>query len=519
MNKLQHEAIRYMFLLFFIAFLSVPIIGSFWNSQYISFESLAYLKSHYGKPVVLTLVLGIVVSLLTLFWASCALFSIKQLSGKTKRTLLIFALLPLLFPPYIGAITYIDIFKSPTFLTLVGRSSFIEFIQASFVFSLFLYPYVFLLFYSRLRMISPAQESIIALYKLSWWKKLVLFYIPHLKYAGFSGILLVFLYTISDFGAASILRLHTLTIQIYQEIIGRFNHSEAAFVSFLYIIFTATAIFMGQKLLGEPTSAYKTEKKYSDIQSRSFFTACIALLFLSLLIFLSVGLPMGKIGIWFYQYLVDASYLKSVWITAKQDIFFVGLTSFMVTLGVTLGMLFSTFFFSALIHKKTESLSATPYYLASMLHGLPGIVIVFGLLVIKQTLPSTDIMAWIIFLSGYFYRYIGIAFVVIEPAIAAIPKNYTAIAAIFTRGKFSHIRYVSLPLTKNALLHAGNYIFFNGLRELVIPLLLLPLGVEVLSMRIWQVASEGLYSYASPAIFLLLFLSLPSLVLFVKNKI
>lgn len=501
--------------LFSLAFL-VPLIGSFWYLPLLSLEDLENFHHYFLRPALLTIILGVSVSLLALVWAIGALFSLEFVHKRVRNLLLLFTPLPLIFPPYIGAITYMDIFKSQIVLGFFGRSDLVEFLQATFVLSLFLYPYIFLLISNRMKLMNPHHMNIISLHNLTFFERIRILYIPHLKYAAASGMLLVFLYTISDFGAVSILRMDTLTIQIYYEFVTRFNRPEASLIATSFVLISAGALYITQHL-GKKGMLYKSSNSNKALyQNRK--NNLIAIVFLLLLLSLSIAVPLIKILTWLYQYAIDTSAFKDVWLTAKEPLSLVSVTTLGIAGFITLLSLGSTFFYYAFIKQK-NIVQSVPFFLAMILHTLPGIVIAFGVTTIKYFFDVSFLLSWIFFLSGYVFRYTGIAFVTIEPAIRSIPYNFVRLGDVFIKSKFAFISLIVFPLIKTHVISGAAFIFFNTIRDLAIPLVLLPLGIEVLSVRIWQTAGEGMYIYASPAIVVLLLLSLVPVILFVRNNL
>jgi iron(III) transport system permease protein len=329
-------------------------------------------------------------------------------------------------------------------------------------------------------------------------------------------MLLAFLYTVADFGAVSILRMNTLTIRIYDEFIARFNKPEASLVTTSFILLFAGVFYLSRHL-GRKSMVYKSNEArpltYTPARSHP-----IALAGIALLLFLSIGIPLMKILWWCFLYMVDTSPLKAVWLTAKQSLFWVSITSFGIAGLMTLIATGSVFFFLAFTQRKTV-LPYIPYTLALILHTLPGIVIVFGITIIQQFFDRTLLSGWLFFLSGYLFRYIGIAFVTIEPVICSISENFTRIGKVFLRSETSFMRTITFPLTKTSVMSSGTYIFFDSIRDLPIPLLLMPLGVEMLSVRIWQTASAGLYIYAAPPMVILLLLSLVPGIIYIRSSL
>ena len=77
---------------------------------------------------------------------------------------------------------------------------------------------------------------------------------------------------------------------------------------------------------------------------------------------------------------------------------------------------------------------------------------------------------------------------------------------------------VSRPLLKPALLSAWILVFLSSMRELPASLLLRPAGFDPLTVKIWIAASEGFYEQAALPSLLLVFISLPLVMIINKTR-
>lgn len=501
----------------FFFLLSVPIIVALYPLQEIDNIQISYVLRHFTSPFITTLILGLLTGVGAVVLGTLSVVCVCLLRSRQLKLLFAFLVsLPLIFPPYIGAISYIDIFKSSWGLSLFGKSEGIELIQAVFVLSLFLYPYVFFILYSRIRMIDPAHLKIVALYKLSTFQKIKYIFLPHIKTALLSGFLMTFSYVVADFGAVSILRMNTLTTELYQEVIRKFGYAEGAFVSLILLSLTFVVMSIGRKVVGP---SVKTSRKLAEISFPlvSFKSQIIIVISMVILVLFSLGVPLGKIISWYIHYLGETSGLKDVWVPS-HNYPAASITSILLAF-MTVCVTQSLVLLLLVIQTNVTKVVTVYTYISTLLYSLPGIVIAFSIVIMKFSLPGGNSLAFVFLLLAYIYRYFGIAFLTISPGMALIPYTVRKIGHTFISSRIEYAQQIIYPYIREYLLQSSNYVYFHALRELTIPLLLLPLGMNILPVRIWQTASEGLYVYAAPGILILILLSLPSVLWYIRDHL
>ena len=174
----------------------------------------------------------------------------------TERTDLPFArlwrsitIMPLAIPSYVGAFAFI-IALGPSgslqdLLAPLGVSSIPEiygFFGAWLTLTLFTFPYLLLVIRAGLRDLDPAiEESARSLGQSAWgafWRVTI----PQLRIPLATGSLLVALYTISDFGAVSMMRFDTFTRAIYVRIGTSFDRSSIAVLCLILVALVAVVL-------------------------------------------------------------------------------------------------------------------------------------------------------------------------------------------------------------------------------------------------------------------------------------
>ena len=106
------------------------------------------------------------------------------------------------------------------------------------------YPYIILTIRSNISNVDVSGEETAMLMGLNKFQTFIKVTIPSIKSAIFSGSLLVALYTLSDFGAVSLLRYKTFTWSIFNQYESGFDRNTAALLSLaLFVMATLFMVF------------------------------------------------------------------------------------------------------------------------------------------------------------------------------------------------------------------------------------------------------------------------------------
>lgn len=115
---------------------------------------------------------------------------------------------------------------------------------------------------------------------------------------------------------------------------------------------------------------------------------------------------------------------------------------------------------------------------------------------------------------AYAVRFSALALGTLEARMAALPTALDAAARSLGAGRARLLGEVHLPLLQPAIMVAGLLVFVEVLKELPATVLLRPLGLDTLSIAVWEATRESLYETAAfPALLLVLVGMIPSVVL------
>ncbi|HWH33033.1 MAG TPA: ABC transporter permease subunit, partial [Egibacteraceae bacterium] len=205
-------------------------------------------------PLGRTLLLAVTVSLATATLGTALAWLTARTDLPARRLWRLLLPLPLVIPSFIGAFSLIAAFAPggllDQLLTPLGARELPQvrgYWGAFAVLTLLTYPYVYLPVAARLRQLPPSLEESARLLghsPLSAFRTTVL---PQTRGAVLAGSLLVFLYTVSEFGAVQLMRYDTLTRSIYA---SRIYEQRRALALSLLLGVLAVGIAAAERWLG-----------------------------------------------------------------------------------------------------------------------------------------------------------------------------------------------------------------------------------------------------------------------------
>lgn len=419
------------------------------------------------------------------------------------------AALPLVFPSYVAAFSWVAIWGPKGIAQgLVGSFGIEElpgwaygFSGAWLVLSLFTYPYVYLLIVAALRNMDPASEE--AARSLGKSRITVFFSVvlPQLKPAVYSGGLLVALYTLSDFGAVSIVRFNAFTLSIYSAYQGLFDRSIAAALATVLVVATLVVIFLGNRLAGVPRPSRKRASRPPQSVPLGRWKAP-ATAFLVAISTLNLFAPIGVVVHWGLRAIRVGNPIGLAGEALWRSLAVAVLTA---VLAVCLSLAVS--FWS--VRSGTRSAQAV-LGLTYSGYALPGLVIALSLVFFSTRLASGLYQTVAILIVAYLVRFLPEAVSATRSSLAALDRRFEEAARSLGSSRLRTMRRVTLPLIQPGLLAGAGLVFLTTMKELPATLILRPTGFETLATRVWTATSDGIYSQAAlPALLLVVASSVP----------
>ncbi|MEZ5379877.1 MAG: iron ABC transporter permease [Acidimicrobiales bacterium] len=416
-----------------------------------------------------------------------------------RRVWAVLAPLPLVFPSFVGATALISGFATGGLVERITDPiglgplpPLAGFSGAWLVLTIFTYPYVYLPVAARLRRLPTSLEEsarLLGRRPIGVFTSIVL---PQTASAMSAGTLLVFLYTISDFGAVQLLRYDTLTRAIFT---NQLADRATSMAMALILGAVALAVVAAERRLVRSTPATSSRAGSGGLRYplgpwRAPVTATVVVFFAATL----VG-PIASLLHWLIRGLqrqrttgataVDVDGLA----TAVTNTVTVSVVAAIATVLAVLPIAYLTARHRSRIGSVANALVVAGF-------ALPGIVIALAIIFwvlnapllarFYQTLPLL-VLAYVIHFGAQATRASAVA-------VASVPEVLDEAARMLAAGRWRRLATIDLPLMAPGLLAAGGLVLLSTMKELPATLLLSPTGYDTVATRIW--ASMETVSYA-----------------------
>lgn len=436
--------------------------------------------------------------------------------------------LPLAIPAYIGGIVHLALLRSrggliPQLLAElfggpIATPSPLGFWGATFVLTLFSYPYVYLLSGAAFRSLHAALEESARTLGRGLWRTLWEVTLPVLRPGLAAGALLVALDVLAEYGTVALLRYETFSSAIFVQLAGRYDRSSAAvlsgvLVTLATVILWAEVRLQGQARFTQLESSWRPAARLALGRWRvPAFLAALAVTSASLLV------PVAVLIAWSVAAFLDPRALAAVLRTGSQgfsgfvwnSLWSAGLAALLaMALALPVGLLAVRY---------PGRLARGISRLCQIGYAIPGVVVALSLvLLVNRFVPFLYATPLVVVLA-YVLRYMPQATRASESALSQLAPSLEEAARTLGRTAWQTLLQVTLPLILPGLLAGGALVFLTSLKELPATLLLRPAGFETLAVRVWIWAEDGFYLQAAPAALLLVLASAAPLYFLLRRE-
>ncbi|MBP1969125.1 iron(III) transport system permease protein [Virgibacillus natechei] len=420
--------------------------------------------------------------------------------------------LPLVIPPYVGAVTYIivfgpsgwvaDIWGEATWLTSILGDyplNIYSFWGAFLVLTMFTYPYVFLIASASLRKMNRNFEEVARSQGMTTSQVFFKVNLPLLRPAIGAGAILISLYVLSDFGAVAMLRYVTFTSAIYFQQAG-FDIESASVLSLVLILLTIFILWI-EAYTRKKNKFYQTSNTFKEPETlRLGKWKPLAVVFVVSIFSVAVVLPIAVLVYWTVvgatMGVIDERFFEFAWNSIKVS----GLAAILCMILAT-PIIYLKSRHPSLISQAIDKLSYAGY-------ALPGVIVALGMVFIfNNHIPA---------LYNTFYM-IAIAFVVRflpqamqsgEASLSLVSPRIDEAARSLGYPAWKVMIKVIIPTILPGILAGGALVFVSSIKELPATLMLRPPGFDTLAVRVYYEASEAIYHQAAPGALLIVLVSI-----------
>ncbi len=418
----------------------------------------------------------------------------------------VLAMMPLVIPSYVGGFTLIAMFGPRGALQELLSPFGVErlpsiygFTGALWVLTLFTYPYIFMSIRAALHRFDPSLEEAARSLGYNGLQTFLKVTLPNLRPAITAGGLLVALYTLSDFGAVSLLRFNSFTRAIYVQYLSSFDRNIASFLSLALIVFTIILLLFERNSRGRGRPRYyrssagvAAPRKRIELARRKW----PALVFCGAVVMAGLVLPTGVILYWLLRGLASGESLAPVW-AATFNSFRAGALA--AVAAATLGL--PVAYAAVRIGGRLMSFAARAVYLG---YGLPGIVIALSLVFLGANYAPWLYQTLWMLVFAYVVRFMPQAMGAMQISLLQMNPRLEEAGRTLGLGNRAVFRRITAPLVRPGVLAGMALVFLTTVKELPATLLLSPTGFSTLATQIWSATDEAFFARAAaPALILL----------------
>ena len=529
MHPFRIRSVVFVFTALLISLPILALISSWleWNAA--SAEVLKELAQTVLPDYLLTSVLlcaGVAVGVTVLGLSTATAITLFKFPGQSFFEWAL--LLPMAMPAYVVAYAYTDFFQFSGPLQNFIRSTwslegrvFPEIRSlggAIFVFSLTLYPYVYLLARTALSERASHLMEAARLLGAPLFRRISEVALPLARPAVAAGVALALMETLADFGVSSYFGVQTFTAGVYKAWLIMDNRIAAAQLATLLLGMVLILLQLEKQAQARmrftssnSNAAHSREAQVAQLSQASgmaLATWCGLLVFLGfvlpVMLMLKPLLMSDTIIPW--QRFLEWSF---------NSLRLGGITA-LLAVGFSLLIAFS-------LRNKADTFARFISQLVGLGYAIPGAVVVVGLLLpvtwIQKQWPETHVGLWITasvmgLIWAYLVRFCAVSLQSIQSGYARIPSSLDDSARTLGVTGLALLSRVHAPLLKRSVLAAALLVFVDVMKELPATLVLRPFNTDTLAVVAFQLArDERLGEAALPSLALVAVGLIPVLLL------
>ncbi len=508
----------------FLFLVALPLLALGWIALVSTSDVWLHLLNYVlPRSIGDTLVLLALVGLgTTVLGAGCAW--ITTMCAFPGRRIMAWALvLPLAVPTYIAAYSHVEFFdySGPVQSTLRAVAGFENSRDywfpdirslggAAFIFSVVLYPYVYLT--SRLLFSMQGASVLDASRSLGArpWEVFIRVALPMARPALAAGVALALMETLNDIGAVEILGVKTLTYAVFETWLNRNSLAGAVQLALVTLVLIAGLVWVERRGRQRRSYAASTRDRPPARMTLTKGRQTVCLLACCLPLLAGLGVPLWILGT--YALRRVGQEIDPDMIAALGNSLQVALSSAALATAIAYAVL-------QYARAIGSSRIATVGRISTLGYAVPGTVLAVGLLV-----PLAGFDNWLdailrmhfgvstgllfsgsvmIVIYACTLRFMAISYGTIETGFSRLSLNIDMAARALGRTKAQMAWQIHRPILTRALAAAYLLVFVDAMKELSATLLLRPFDFETLATFIYDRASQSALEEASIAALLI----------------
>lgn len=390
--------------------------------------------------------------------------------------------------------------------------------------TLSLYPYIYLLarnaFHTQGRCLLEAARVLGDSRRAAFFRVVLPMARPWLG----TGLLLVLMETLADFGTVAVFNYDTFTTAIYKAWYGLFSLGAAGELSACLVLLALLLLVVEQHQRSR--QRYACNARCRAVNGRVVLRGgfgWIATGFCLAVLAAGFFVPVGQLLIWAAQ--VAAEDLDERYVDYLLNSLTLAGIGALLTVAVTLLL--------AVARRRSRGLAVTwAVRFATLGYAIPGTVLAVGIatpLAWLEGQVASLAQVWLgwespgllgnslaVLVLAYLVRFAAVAYGSVDSALERITPSMAEASRSLGVSGFTMVRRIHLPLLRGGLFSGALLVFVDIMKEMPITLMVRPFGWDNLAVRIFEMASEGQWQRAALPSVALVALGLAPVVMMVR---
>jgi len=334
--------------------------------------------------------------------------------------------------------------------------------------------------------------------------------LPQLKPAIIAGALLVALYSLSDFGAVSLLQYDSFSREIYIQYRSAFDRTPAAILALMLVALTAAILLLEGRTRGRGRYDRRSVARAGTTVELGRWR-WPALLFCGGVVAAALAAPIGVLSFWLVRGLAEGEPLRPLWNAAWSSVYASGLAAGAVAV--------SALPVAVLVVRFPGRVSGLVERMTYLGYALPGIVLALSLVFLGANYAPWAYQTLGMLVFAYAVHFLPQAVGATRAALLQVSPSVEEAARGLGRGPAGVLATVTAPLAGSGILAGAALVFLTTMKELPATLLLSPTGFETLATRVWGATTDAFFARAAaPALLLIALSAVPMYLLVIRER-
>ena len=433
-----------------------------------------------------------------------------------RRAWAVLTILPLVVPSYVGGLVVVAALGPKGMLQQALAGPFgvdrlpeiYGFPGATLVLVLLSYPYVLLSVRGGFLGMDPALEETSRGLGHGLWATFFRIVLPQLRPGIAAGALLVALYTLSDFGAVSLLGYEVFTYVIYLQYEGGARTLAAA--SSLVLVILALGILVFEARTRGRSRYHRSTIGVArpPVPVRLGRWRWPAFAMCALVVLLALVAPIGVLGYWVGRGVAAGQSLGLEVGTVFNSIYVSVLAALLAVL--------AAFPVAIMTIRYAGRVSALLERVTYIGFALPGIVVALALVFFGANYATALYQTLVLLIFAYLVLFLPAAVGATRASLLQVSPRVEEAARGLGKRPYQVFSTVTLPLTSPGILAGAALVFLVTMKELPATLILGPIGFKTLATSIWSATEAAFFAQAAAPALLLILVSSVSLALLMR---